>query len=279
MKTDTLFYRLFKDRPDLVFQLLGNTTPPTGTYEFGSQEVKQLAFRIDGVLTPSPDAVDLPLVFVEVQGYRDQKKILYHSFFAEIFLFLRDYQSVQDWLGILIFTKRNLDPQLPLHFQDYANSQRFKRVYLDELPADLANQSLELGVLQLIGVKDEVATERARQLVERAQNAVTDGAERERVVELVLATLVYKFPTLEREAIRQMLGLDELKQTRFYQEIAEEERVEGRAEGREEERERMLSLTIPSFLELGLTVEQVAEKLKTDVPTVERIIRQQREQN
>ncbi|UBF30197.1 DUF2887 domain-containing protein (plasmid) [Kovacikia minuta CCNUW1] len=122
-------------------------------------------------------------------------------------------------------------------------------------------------MLQLIGVKDEVAPERARQLIERARSEVTDAAEQNRIVELVLTTLVYKFPTLEREAIKQMLGLDELKQTRFYQEIAEEER------------DRLLSLAVPGFLELGLTVEQVAEKLKTDVPTVERIIQQQREQN
>jgi predicted transposase/invertase (TIGR01784 family) len=267
VKTDTLFYRLFKDRPDLVFQLLGETTPPAGTYAFGSQEVKQLAFRIDGVLNPSPDASGLPIVFVEVQGYRDQKKILYHSFFAEIFLYLRDYQPVQDWLGILIFTQRNLDPQLPLHFQDYASSARFQRVYLDELPADLTEQSLELSVLQLIGLDDAVAPERARQLVERARGEVTDGAERERVVELVLTTLVYKFPTLEREVIRQMLGLDELKQTRFYQEIAEEERLEGR--------EEVFALVIPGFLEQGLTVEQIAEKLRTNVATVERIVQWQ----
>lgn len=279
VKTDTLFYRLFKDHPGLVFQLIGESIPRSGTYEFGSQEVKQLAFRIDGVLNPLPAATDLPIVFVEVQGYRNQQKTLYHSFFAEIFLYLRDYQPPNDRLGILIFTKRSLDPQLPQYFQEYASNARIKRVYLDELPTDLANQSLELGVLQLIGIEDAVAAERARQLVEQARNEVTDAAERERVVELVLTTLVYKFPTLDREAIRQMLGLDELKQTRFYQEIAEEERIEGRAEGREEERERMLSLAVPSFLELGLTVEQVAEKLKTDVPTVERIIRQQREQH
>jgi hypothetical protein len=45
-----------------------------------------------------------------VQGYRDQQKTLYHSFFAEIFLYLRDYQPTNDWLGILIFTKRSLAP-------------------------------------------------------------------------------------------------------------------------------------------------------------------------
>ena len=34
-----------------------------------------------------------------------------------------------------------------------------------------------------------------------------------------------------------MLGLDELKQTRFYQEVQQEGREEGRGEGREEGRE------------------------------------------
>jgi predicted transposase YdaD len=102
VKTDSLFYRLFQNHPDLVFQLIGDNSPRSGTYEFGSQEVKQLSFRIDGVLNPSADAVGLPVVFVEVQGYRDQKKTLYHSFFAEIFLYLRDYQPPHDWLGILI---------------------------------------------------------------------------------------------------------------------------------------------------------------------------------
>jgi len=274
VKTDSLFYRLFQNHPDLVFQLLGDNSPRSGSYEFGSQEVKQLSFRIDGVLNPAPAAVDLPVVFVEVQGYRDQKKTLYHSFFAEIFLYLRDYQPPHDWLGILIFTRRSLDPQLPIHFQDYARSTRFQRVYLDELPSELAEQSLELGVLQLIGLDDDLTPARARQLVERVRGEVTAGAERERVVELVLATLVYKFPTLEREAIRQMLGLDELKQTRFYQEIAEEER----AEGREEERERMLVRAVPGFLRLGLSAEQIAQELDVEVAAIARIIRQQQSQ-
>ncbi|WP_254722060.1 Rpn family recombination-promoting nuclease/putative transposase [Kovacikia minuta] len=83
-------------------------------------------------------------------------------------------------MAIMIFTKRSLDRRLPNHFQDYADSPRLKRVYLDELPADLADQSLELSVLQLIGVKDDVAPERARQLIERARSEVTDAAEQNR---------------------------------------------------------------------------------------------------
>ena len=68
-----------------------------------------------------------------------------------------------------------------------------------------------------------------------------------------------------------MLGLDELKRTRFYQEIAEEERAE--------ERERMLGHAVPNFLRLGLSVEQIAQALDVEVETVERIIQQQQEQN
>ena len=53
----------------------------------------------------------------------------------------------------------------------------------------------------------------------------TDPTE-QNVIEFVETILVYKFPRLSREEIRTMLGFNniELKQTRFYQEIAEEER-------------------------------------------------------
>ncbi|XGV94282.1 MAG: Rpn family recombination-promoting nuclease/putative transposase (plasmid) [Leptolyngbya sp. BL-A-14] len=267
MKTDSLFYRLFKEQPTLVLELIGNSSPRNATYAFVSQEVKQLSFRIDGILNPPLYASDLPIVFVEIQGYPDRARTLYHSFFAEIFLYLRDYQPVNDWIGVIIFTKRSLDPKLPQHFQDYANSSRFKRVYLDRLDPQVVGQSLELSVLQLIGLKDEAAPERARALINRARTEATDDADQQRVIELVLATLVYKFPTLDREAIRQMLGLDELKQTRFYQEV------------KEEVQDELLARAIPGFLKLGLTPEQIAEQFQVDVPTIERVIREQQNQN
>jgi predicted transposase YdaD len=65
-----------------------------------------------------------------------------------------------------------------------------------------------------------------------------------------------------------MFERGDLKQTRFYQEIVEEER----AEGRKEERERMLSLVVPHFLRLGLSVEQIAQELDVEVEAVARII-------
>lgn len=64
-----------------------------------------------------------------------------------------------------------------------------------------------------------------------------------------------------------MLGLSELKQTRVYQ--------EAKIEGREE----MLGLTILALVDTGLPVEQIAERLQSDEVTVERILRQNRQQS
>jgi len=51
-------------------------------------------------------------------------------------------------------------------------------------------------------------------------------------IDFIETILVYKLPYLTREEIKAMLALDdiELKQTRFYQEIAEEENRKGRQE-------------------------------------------------
>lgn len=152
MRTDSLFYQ-FQLYPAILFELIGNPTPRTSTYSFSSPEVKQTSFRLYGLLLPPIYATDLPIYFVEIQGYRDPKDDLYPSFFSEIFLYLNDYRPVNDWRGILIFTKRRLDPGLPLHYQDFANSPRLRRIYLDQLPEEIANLSLGLGVLQLIVLK------------------------------------------------------------------------------------------------------------------------------
>ena len=54
------------------------------------------------------------------------------------------------------------------------------------------------------------------------------------IVNLVETILVYKLPALSREEIQQMLELTDtnLKQTRFYQEVFLEGRLEGRQAGR-----------------------------------------------
>ena len=91
MKTDSLFYRIFQTAPGIVLELAGASPSDAVGYEFRSVELKQTAFRIDGVLIPTQDNQNQPTYFVEVQFQRDDR--LYHRFFAELFLYLAQNPS------------------------------------------------------------------------------------------------------------------------------------------------------------------------------------------
>lgn len=272
MRTDFIFYELFQSTPRVLSELVGLAPPEDGMYSFVSQEVKQTRFQVDGILIPHQRKPELPIYFIEVQGYKQKDtESLYHSFFSEINLYLNDYRPQNDWRGVIIFTERRFDPGLPQHYQDYAKSIRLQRIYLDQMVEVSKGRSLEVEAIQLIGVKQQQAGERARTLIDRARREVTDASSLAEVIELANTVCVYKFPDLSREEIETMLGLSELRQTKVFQ--------EAKAEGAEEERDRLLLLAVPALLEAGLTTEQIAAKLKTDVLTLDRIIRQQHQQN
>ena len=90
MKTDSLFYRLFQIRPQLLFELLSGSPKTASRYQFRSVEVKQLAFRMDGLFLPISDDSREPFYVVEGQFQPDEQ--LYYRLFAELFLYLRQYQ-------------------------------------------------------------------------------------------------------------------------------------------------------------------------------------------
>lgn len=52
MKTDSIFYRLFKERGEVFFELIERPVQEAQDYSFASYEVKQTAFRIDGFFQP-----------------------------------------------------------------------------------------------------------------------------------------------------------------------------------------------------------------------------------
>jgi predicted transposase/invertase (TIGR01784 family) len=81
MKTDALFYQLFQTLPDLFFELAGITY--SESYQFQAVELKQTAFRLDGIFVPQ--TTELPLIFVEVQFQKDPT--FYGRFFSEIMLY------------------------------------------------------------------------------------------------------------------------------------------------------------------------------------------------
>ncbi len=231
-------------------------------------EIKQTAFRIDGVFLPLSDVPSQTVYFVEVQFQKDQ--LLYQRFFAEIFLYLEQNQSTFDWYAVMIYPKRSLEPDQPRLYRSLLESSQVQSVYLDEL-GEAADQSLGVGLVQLVVESEKSAANRARLLIEKARQETVVGISTQKIIELIETIMVYKFPQLSRQEVEAMFGLSELKQTRVYQEAL----AEGREEGREEAERRIQQQAVPQLLEFGLSVEQVAQALGLDVEAVRQIAQNQ----
>jgi predicted transposase/invertase (TIGR01784 family) len=230
MRTDSLFYRLFQSLPQLLFDLIAQPSVHAEHYHFESVELKQTAFRVDGVFQPPAEQPDWPLFFIEVQFQPDSE--LYARLFAEVFLYLRQQRPVHPWHAVVIYPTRVVDPGAHPHYQAFLDSGQVTRVYLDEWaqPRQTLSQQL-IGVL-LADPPQAISAARTV-LTQIGGAAVVDTRLATTIVSLVETILVYKLPTLSREEIQTMLELTDtdLKQTRFYQEVF----TEGRQEGRQEE--------------------------------------------
>jgi len=107
MRTDTIFYQLFQTFSGLLFELIGQPVEKAAGYQFTSLEIKEKAFRLDGIFIAEAEAIDKPIYFVEIQF---QKNLgVYWEFIAEINIYLNQYRPPQAWQAIAIFPKRNLD--------------------------------------------------------------------------------------------------------------------------------------------------------------------------
>ncbi len=217
-----------------------------------------MAFRFDGVFLPTTDSFDQPIYFLEIQF--QPKSDFYWRFFTEIFLYLGQHQPNNDWRAVAIFASRNLDPEVPRQYRGLLMSQQVQFVYLDQL-GETAQLSIGFGMVQLVMATEETAVEQTNRLVQQAQQQLEDVALRQKVLGLIETILVYKFTNLSRQELEAMFGLDELKQTRYFREVAQEVAQQAKLEGKLE--------TVPRLLQLGLSVEQIATALELDFEFVE----------
>jgi predicted transposase/invertase (TIGR01784 family) len=240
MKTDKLFYRLFISQPRLIAELIPEI-PIDCEFTYSAPVIKEKGFAIDGLLTPIGDNLSLPMVFLEAQMQKDAR--FYARYFAEVFLYLHQYEVVRPWYGLLILPNRNVDIGSDIPYQALLSSQ-IKQIYLEDL-LELPNLSPNLALLKLLVVNKTEAVVLAQSIL---QTAATQAEFRQRL-DLVEAILVNKFPQLSTKEILTMLDLKtaDIKETRFYQEILQvglsegrlagtlEGKIEGKIEGRQEE--------------------------------------------
>jgi predicted transposase/invertase (TIGR01784 family) len=225
MKTDTIFYQLFNTFHTLLFELIERPIAEAEGYEFSSVEVKEKAFRFDGIF--SPKSQDKPIYLLEVQF--QQKEDFYWEYLSEIYLYLNQYRPQQEWQAIAIFARRSYEPEPRSHVQEMLDCQRIQRVYLEDL-LDRETDSFAIGIIQLILSSESQAVTKARQLGEKIEQE-RDTEIQEQVLELIETVLVYKFPKLTRQEIEAMFTYSDLKQTRVYQEAREEGEQRGEQRG------------------------------------------------
>ena len=231
MKTDSLFYQIFLRFPDSFFDLIGQPQPGAANYQFTSQEVKQLSFRLDGLFMPLREDIQQPLYLVEVQFQADDT--LYYRLFAELFLFLKQYRPPHPWQIVVIYPHRGVEREQSLHFGEILNLSSVRRIYLDELPYG-DNPSLGIGVIKLVVESETAAVRTAQTLIERTREEITDQSSQRQLINLIESIIIYKFPQKSREEIEAMFGLSDLKQTRVYQEALAEGEERGLEQGLQE---------------------------------------------
>lgn len=253
MKTDAIFYEIFKEFPKIFFEVIGKPDTNIDIYEFTAPEIKQRSFRLDGVFSPQSDFPDEPLYFVEIQFYKDEE--FYDRLFTSIFLYFSQYQPPNpEWYAIVIYDKRNNETPFPPRYRSLLDLHLL-RFYLDELET-VTNDSLGLGIVRLIVETDTKAGELAKLLIEKAREELTDTLLQRKVLEFIETIVIYKFPNLTREEVEAMLNLDLIRDTKVYQEAFEEGELQAKLK------------IVPVLLELGLSIQQIAERLKLDTDVV-----------
>ncbi len=172
---------------------------------------------------------------------------LYERMFSEIGIYTyRHTEQFQSWKAIAIYPTRSVEQSTTKVPFELFQSGRIFPIYLDEL-GTIEQLPLGIALLVLTILEGDEAIAQAQKMTVRAHQEA-DG---DTIIEMIATILVYKFTTLSRDEVNAMLNytIDELKQTRFYQEVKaegmEEGMKEGMKEGREEGREEGVTVHIP----------------------------------
>jgi len=130
---------------------------------------------------------------------------------------------------------------------------------------------LGIRLVKLIVANEREVPKRAQALLKQTTEQLAPTTRQQDIIDLIESIVVYKFPQLSRQQIATMLGVQDLKQTRFYQEVFAEGKQEGRQEGKQEGKLEAVSRMLAS----GIDVETIAQWL--DLPI--EVVREQANKN
>lgn len=257
MRRDSIFYKLFQQYPNLLFELLTNPPENADAYRFDSVAVKEPKFEIDGVFLPPESRNPGVVYFCEVQFQKDE--LLYERVFAESYLyFYRNRARFSNLQLVIIYPSRKIEQSDTLPYENLLNSSQVNRIYLDEL-GNIRQLPVWVGLMVLTTLEDEQATQEARYLLATNQQEESQAGNNA-IIELITTIMVYKFENKSRIEVEEMLGIT-LQETRVYREIKEEGIQEGEGRGKQREKSLILRLLNRRVGELPEDVRQQVEAL------------------
>jgi len=219
MKTDSFINRLFREFPGVFFTLIGEDERKARRYKFTSIEVKEQAFRFDGIFLPAKKNEDL--YFVEAQFSKE--KDFYPRFLGESFVYLRQHQPLNDWRAVVIFPDKAADPGVHPHYREFFESGRLHRIYLNELPEALL-EKFPLNLFQIILNSEQNVSSTIKKIVRQLPGQFPDIRKQMIISELLVNLLMNKLPRLSFNEVKKMIAplLSDIRKSRAYQDIARE---------------------------------------------------------
>jgi predicted transposase/invertase (TIGR01784 family) len=210
MKRDTLFFRIFKEFPDLLFDLTGNPPENASEYRFNSVAVKEPNFTIDGVFEPPVLDGTGKLYLAEVQMQLDE--VLCERTFAELFaLFYRSRKLYSDWQCVMIYLSRSTEQKITYPYRALLESDQVQIIYLDEL-GNIRDLPLTTSLAVLPTVPPKKAPAEARDIIARAKE---QPEQYKVIVDLVTRVMSYMFIDQSPQEIDKMLDI-QFEETRVY---------------------------------------------------------------
>lgn len=109
---------------------------------------------------------------------------------------------------------------------------------------------LGVQIFQLVVARKKQLLERVTVLINQVKQQFTQENYRLQLLNLLSVIVLEKLPEMSRQELEAMFSIDDLKKTRFAQELMAESKAEGKIEGKLE--------VIPSLLRKGFSVEEMA---------------------
>jgi predicted transposase YdaD len=227
MKTDELFYELFKVDPRSLFRLV--QLEVEGEYTFESLTIKTTEKRLDG-FCQRIDGTG-PNVFVEIQGYDDPK--IYWRALREVCTYYEQNDATVPFVLIVLFLDTEFDPgDFPL--SAVKPPHHFIRGTLSECFEKLQGAPGILTVLKPLVTERQEIVKHVQQWKAEIQALLLSEETLHRVIELLEFAIRQRLPKLSEQEVQTMLHLTPLEETVAGQELIQIGKQEGRKEGRKE---------------------------------------------